>query len=135
MPIISQSTPITQSIPASVRIFLKLDTYALPRQYPKFPTGHYPDRVDFPDWTISRLDTFPTGHIPDRTLSRLDNFPTGHYPDWTHSRLNYFPIGHFQFFVIGSTFSVGIVSSREIVQSEMCPVGNLGYCPFFGMQN
>uniref|UniRef100_A0A914BUN8 Uncharacterized protein n=1 Tax=Acrobeloides nanus TaxID=290746 RepID=A0A914BUN8_9BILA len=69
------------------------------KQYPKFPTGHYPDRVDFPDWTISRLDYFPTGHFPDWTHSRPDTFPTiifptGHYPDWTHSRLDTFPTRH-----------------------------------------
>ena len=82
------------------KIFMKNHNGGLPHwQYPKFPTGHYPDRVDFPDWTISRLDNFPTGHFPDWTHSRPDTFPTiifptGHYPDWTISRLDIFPTGY-----------------------------------------
>uniref|UniRef100_A0A914E2J8 Uncharacterized protein n=1 Tax=Acrobeloides nanus TaxID=290746 RepID=A0A914E2J8_9BILA len=71
------------SVDMKKRVATKID---LGGQYPKFPTGHYPDRVDFPDWTISRLDNFPTGHFPDWTHSRPDTFPTiifptGHYPD------------------------------------------------------
>ena len=61
------------------------------------PTGHLPRLDTSPDWTLpqqdtsrqdtdrtlTRQDTYPTGHLPDRTLTRQDTYPTGHLPDRT----------------------------------------------------
>ena len=63
---------------------------------------HHPEK-HHPEWTQSRMGTFPNLHIPEWTQALMDTIPNGtipngHNPEWTQSRMDTIPNEYLQLY-------------------------------------